>query len=504
MDSSGNGILQSRHQGIGSLRQELGNAAGILGTHDARERRRRRSRSLTGLFQDDRSGRLDLLRSGKGHQVIQLRFVLRGLHGSQDGAGEISPEGFEGTERLECPGGTEQADQGVAGRLSADLSGGTDGRLSQFTRRIQLRQDQVQAFLAGAQPVHDIRLRPFTQFREPVREHRFHGGHAISGGGSGNGGVPQRPVLGAQQVPEYLEALLGRSLVHDQFSCGALQAGIAVPQDRLGGLDSLLRRNIPQGHHIIGRGIRLQPREGRSTAHPAQGLGNGVFLRRIGHGGSPSQEFGFGFPPTLGGDDIGQGGLRGSLVADKFQDGILPAQVRNRRYRGGTGERIVHILPEQVDVLRSGKHPQLGEEELAVHRIGLGGNPFRESFPDRIPVLHTAGDIGCQRRQGIFHEGVRALFAKPRREQFHRGRGGSGQILHILRQRGGVVAGHHGQDIADDGFRCPAAGILTERQGGADQRQDYQGNNLFHRARSWMPRAHAWAGSQEGWRLRRR
>ena len=494
MDGRCQGVLERRNLRLGSLCQEFGDGTRILGTHDTGERRRRFGGSLGGLGQHGRSGRLDFLRGGERHQVIQLQSVLRRLHGSQDGPGEVSPEGFEGTERLRSPGGAEQGHQRVAGRLSADLTGGTDGRLTQFARRIQLRKDQVQAHPAGTQPVHDIRLRSFAQFGEPLREHRLHGGYAISVSGSGNGGVPQRPVPGAQQVPEHLEAFLGRRLVHDHFRSRTLQAGTAVPQDRLGGLDGLLRRDIPQGHHIIGRGIRFQPAEGSFASHTAEGLGDGIFLHRVGRGSRPTQEFRFGFPPFLVRNDIGQDGLRGGLVADKIQDGILPAQVRNRRHGGRTGKRVVHILPEQVDILRSGKHPELGQQELAVHRIGLGGDSFRESFPDRIPVLHISGNIGCEGRQGILHEGVRALFAEPCREQFHRRRGGSGQVLHILRKSGGIAAGHHGQDIADHGFRRPATGILTKTEGGADKRQDYQGNYLFHRARSWMPRAHAWAG----------
>ena len=76
----------------------------------------------------------------------------------------------------------------------------------------------------GTQPVHDIRLRSFAQFGEPLREHRLHGGYAISVSGSGNGGVPQRPVLGTHQVPEHLEAILGRRFVHDHLRGRTLQA----------------------------------------------------------------------------------------------------------------------------------------------------------------------------------------------------------------------------------------------------------------------------------------
>ena len=86
--------------------------------------------------------------------------------------------------------------------------------------------------------------------------------------------------------------------------------------------------------------------------------------------------------------------------------------------------------------------------------------------------------------KGIFYKRVRTLLSKTGGQQFYGGRSGNGEVLHVLRKDCGIVAGHCGKNVADDGRRHPAAGILTETQGGADKRQDYQGNNLFHRPRS--------------------
>ena len=110
------------------------------------------------------------------------------------------------------------------------------------------------------------------------------------------------------------------------------------------------------------------------------------------------------------------------------------------------------------------------QQELAVYRVRLRGDSPGEAFSDRILILGAGriGSKGGQGGQGILHERIRALLTEPGCQQFHGGRGGDGQVLHVLRQGGGILARHHGENVAHDSRRHPATGVLTETQRGAE------------------------------------
>ena len=425
-----------------------------------------------------------------------ISFVQRLLKRLEDGARDVALEGFQSFQGLRSPGIGKQFHERVAGDRAADLPDGADGRLAQLAFRIHERKDDVDAFLVGSEPVDDVRLRTGAQLGESADEHRRHRTHAIGLRRGGDGRIAEGPVIGLEKVQENLEALFRRGVLHDHVGRGAFLAGGAVLENGLGRLDGLFRREIPQRDQIIGHGVGLQPAEGSFPADAAERRGDGVLLDGILDGRSPGQQRRFGFPPPLVGDDVAEDRLRSGFVPNQIQDGVPAAEIGDRRDGGGTGQRVGNVLLEEIDVFRRCDHAQLREEELTVHGIRLRGDSLRKTFANGRPIfrIRRIGDGGRQGREGIFHEGVLPLLAQPGRKQFHGGGGGSGEVLHVLRKCGGVVARHDREHVAHDGRRNPTAGILTERQRGADQRQQKNGYELFHGARSWKPRAHAWAG----------